>query len=515
MLWLITAVLLTAPASELSLAAMKGDVEKVELLLADGADVNGAQGDGSTALHWAAYREDAELVRRLLEAGADVTKRTRVGEMTPLFMAAQSGSGPAVELLLEAGADAGLASTNGTTPLMVAAASGSVAAVGPLLDHGVDPNAVDVNHGQTALMFAAASGRIDVMRLLAARGAEVGDTSLVPDPRKVEGDGGPKWRKGDIALGGMAPLHFTAREGNIEAAQTLLDLGADVNQLTSSNGSSALLIAIFNAHFDFAMFLLSNGADPKPAATSDGLTPLYAAIDSQWANRVWYPVPTTDEQHATHLELMRELIAKGADVDARLQAKLWQRQMHGDWVDPAGATAFWRAAQANDVPAMRLLVEAGANPSIATKKGCSPLLVACGYGLEPQTSTFVPGARFDAVRYLVEELGADVNAPNKAGYTPLHGAALTAQNDLLEYLLAMGGNVNARASMILGGPEDPDEEVQPGTGDTVADMANGPKPHNLVHPESLALLEHFGSENSNNCRASTCFNNAKKDSKKK
>ena len=513
LLWI--ALLFATPLeTELSVAAMEGDPERVHALLAEGADVNVPQGDGSTALHWAAHHEDVEMARALLAAGADVEKTTRLGELTPIFMAAKSGSGVMIELLVDAGADPSAATTNGTTPLMMAAAAGSVDAVKALLAHGVDPDAVDVHQGQTALMFAAAPGRTEVVRVLAAHGADVHATSLVPEPRKVEGAGGPKWRKGDLALGGMGALHFAAREGHIETAEALLEAGVDVNQLTASNKTSALTIAIINAHFDLAMFLLDHDADPKPAVSSDGLTALYAAVDAQWANRVWYPVPTAEEESTSYLVLIQALLDHGADPNARLGAKLWQRQMHGDWVDPAGATAFWRAAQANDVAAMKLLVQHGANPTIGTFKGSSPLQVAAGYGLEPQTSTFVPDARLDAVRYLIEEVGADVMEADKNGYTPLHGAGLTADNELIEYLVAMGADVNARAHMILGGPEDPDQEVEPNTGDTVADMANGPKPHNLVHPESVWLLEAMGSENSENCRASTCVNLTKRDSRK-
>lgn len=503
-----------ASADAVSVAAMKGDMAGVQALLAEGADVNAPQGDGTTALHWAAYREDLDMARLLLDAGGDVEAKTRLGDMTPLFMASKNGYAPMIALLIEAGADPTLATTTGTTPVMVAAASGSADAVTVLLDHGADPDATDVNQGQTALMFAAAPGRVEVIRVLTARGADVGVTSALPEPREAEGKDAPKWRKGEISLGGVAALHLAARDGRIGAIEALLEADADVNQLTASNATSALTIAILNGHFDLAMILLEHGADPRPAATSDGVTALYATIDAQWANRVWYPVPTTEEEHTHYLDLVKALLARGAGPDARLRAELWQRQMHGDWVDPAGATAFWRAAQANDIEAMQLLVAAGANPSITTTKGCSPLQVAAGYGLEPQTSTFVPDARFATVRYLVEEVGADVNETDSNGYTPLHGAALTANNDVIAYLVAVGADVSTRANMILGGPEDPDQDVAPGTGDSVADMANGPRPHNLVHPASVDLLVHIGSENSNNCRASTCVNNSKKDSKK-
>jgi ankyrin repeat protein len=500
--------------AELSIAAMTGDMETVQALILQNVDVNQAQGDGTTALHWAAYRDDADMAHLLLDAGANVSAETRLGELTPLFMAAKNGYAQIVSLLVEAGADVNRKTTIGTTALMMAAASGDAGAVTVLLDAGADPNVKDVNQGQTALMFAAAPGRVEVIKALAANGAEVDATSLVPDPRKTEGAGGPRWRKGDIALGGMTPLQFASRDGHMAAIEALLESGADINKLTASNGMSALTIAILNAHFDVANFLLEEGADPRPADTSEGVTALYALIDAQWANRVWYPVPSPEQEETGYLELLDDILARDIDLDVRLKAKMWQRQMHGDWVDPAGATAFWRAAQANDVPAMRALIAAGANPSIRSRNGVSPLQVATGYGYEPQTSTYIPEARLAAVRYLVEEVGADVNSHDKKGYTPLHGAGLTAEKDqaVIRYLVAMGADVNTRANQIFGGGDDPNVDVEPGTGDSVADMANGPKPHNLVHLDALILLEELGSDNSNNCRASTCVNRAKKDS---
>jgi ankyrin repeat protein len=237
-------------------------------------------------------------------------------------------------------------------------------------------------------------------------------------------------------------------------------------------------------------------------------------VDAKWAAHVWYPAPNVDEEKTNYLDLMRALLDHGADPNARLGTKLWERQFHPDWVDPAGATAFWRAAQADDLAAMKLLVAAGANSSIATTHGCSPLQVAAGFGLEPQISTFVPDARLAAVRYLVEELGADVNSKDDKGYTPLHGAALTAENNVLLYLVSMGADVKARADQVFASGDGPGEAVAAGTGDSVADMANGPRPHNLVFPETVALLEKLGSPNSDNCRASTCVIKGKPDKTK-
>ena len=135
-----------------------------------------------------------------------------------------------------------------------------------------------------------------------------------------------------------------------------------------------------------------------------------------------------DEEKTTHLELMQRLLGQGADLNARLTRKLWFRKFPtGDWVEPMGATAFWRAAQANDVAAMRILVAGGANPQIPTTRGVTPLQVAAGFGFEQQVTNFEPDARLAAVRYLVEELHLDVNARDIQHYTPLHGAAYTAK----------------------------------------------------------------------------------------
>jgi ankyrin repeat protein len=180
--------------------------------------------------------------------------------------------------------------------------------------------------------------------------------------------------------------------------------------------------------------------------------------------------------------------------------------MHGDWANPSGATPFWLAAKANDVPAMKILIAGGANANLRADDGVPPLQVAAGWGLEPQVTNFAPEQRVAALRYLVEELNADVNSRDLKGYTPLHGAALTANNQAILYLVAAGADATARAKMVFGAEAggQGDKDVSGYSGDTVADMANGPKAHNLVHPETVALLENLGSKNSNFCRASTC-----------
>ena len=150
-------------------------------LLKQAADVNAAQGDGMTALHWAAMKNDSDLAQTLLYAGANVRATTRIGAYTPLLLAAKNGSAAVLAPLLKAGADVNGATANGTTPLMFAAASGSVDAVAVLIDAGANVNAKDSVRGLTPAMFAAASDRADVLTLLAKKGADLKATSKVTD----------------------------------------------------------------------------------------------------------------------------------------------------------------------------------------------------------------------------------------------------------------------------------------------------------------------------------------------
>ncbi|HLH38212.1 MAG TPA: ankyrin repeat domain-containing protein [Bryobacteraceae bacterium] len=555
--------------SRLSEAAMRGDRAAVKSLLAQKVDVDGAQGDGTTALHWAAFRDDLETAKILIQAGANVRVTTREGGITPLIMACTNGSAPMIQLLLNAGADVNQAKTNGTTPLMTAAASGSAEAVKILLDHGADVNAKESAHGQTALMFAAALNRDAVIRVLMAHKADPSiatsvtkvvrvrfdqDGNIVED-RPGGGRGGagarremtaeqqdkadeaadaaaaaekmkraneqqqadldllakainakgsvylvakPKPRAGDISFraprrigpeyaGGMTALLYAAREGHMEAVKALVESGADINQ-QSADKFTPLVEALANGHLDVAKYLVDKGADVKLASVS-GLTPLYAVIDVQWAPHVWFPQPSTEQEKTNYLDLMKEIIEKGADVNAAINEKLWFRSFTNDytWVDPAGATPFWRAAQSSDTAAMKLLVEHGADPKKATKSGDTPLHAAAGIGWAANWSVNAPEDPLDAVKMCVE-LGNDVNAADNRGYTPLHGAAYLGNNDMVNYLVSKGANVKAVTK----------------AGDTVADLANGPNRFGQPHPETVALLEKLGSANSHNCRSDQC-----------
>jgi len=507
---MLTTLLTLAPPTgdtRLSDAAMNGDRTAVQTLLSSKADVNAAQGDGTTALHWAAYRDDVDMARLLLKSGANVKASTRLGDYTPLFLAAKNGNAEMIDLLLKAGADGNAANHAGTTPLMLAAASGKPEAVKVLLDRGANVNAKDTVNGETALMFAAAMNAGPSIKLLAGRGAELNVLSKVLEPRdpndKRDGINPNRRQQSGPWLGGLSALHFAAREGHLDATRELVAAGADVNIVAVTDQMSVMTTAIINGYFDLAKFLLDHGGNPN-LATTGNLTPLWATIDQGWAARTWYPAASSEQQKTTHLELMKALLEHGANPNTRMGPKLWFRTFHGDWVDPDGTTAFWRAAQANDIPAMRLLVARGADPNIPSLHGCSPLQVAAGFGYQPQTSNFAPDARLASIKYLVEETGADVNAHDDKGYTPLHGAALMNNVEILDYLIAKGANVKARSNFVYGRNSDTDEAVGPGMGDTVADMANGPREWNLQYPEIVDHLVKLGSEFSDNCKAAQC-----------
>ncbi|HEV2688897.1 MAG TPA: ankyrin repeat domain-containing protein [Bryobacteraceae bacterium] len=547
---LCLAVLLSAATTptdtRLADAAMQGDKDAVHSLLKQRVDVNASHGDGATALHWAAYNDDLDMLKMVLAAGANVKAATRDGAITPLFMACTNGNAAMIEALLKAGSDAKSVKSNGTTALMIAAASGHADAVKVLLDHGAEVNAKETTFGQTALMFAAALNRDAVVKLLRERGADPNiatpvrkmervrfdqDGNIVEDRPAGRGNGGasasnaeeqnpqaeldalahalgfksaiyslgkPRPRAGDVAargprkvgadfMGGMTALLYAAREGHFNAARALVESGANINQVNGDK-FTPMVLAIINGHLDLAKYLLDHGADPNLASES-GIAALYAVIDVQWAPKSWFPQPTTEQEKVVYLDLMKALIEKGANVNAAVGEKPWFRSFTNDytWVDPAGATSFWRAAQSSDIVAMRLLIAHGADPKVATKSAETPLMAAAGIGWAANWSVNAPYPALDAVKYCVE-LGNDVNAVDSRGYTALHGAAYLGNNDMVNYLVSKGANVKAKSK----------------GGDYVADMANGPTRFGQPHLETVALLEKLGSPNSHNCRSDQC-----------
>ena len=568
---------LAVPDSPVADAAMRGDADAVRSLVARGEDVNQAQGDGMTALHWAARNRDASLARFLLEAGADVSAETRIGPYTPLHLAARAGAGEVTELLLGAGADPNAAtrSSGGARPLHFAAEAGDARTVEALLDAGADPNAAETAWGQTPLIFAASAGRTAAVRSLLAAGADPSAATKVIDvaeravadrieraERNQRIKAGERWDPATAKAartrvqaerqqsearralaeaasreeaqtrmieepeplsygelvgghGGLTALLHAAREGHAETAWALLDGGAEIDQTSAGDGTSPMLMAVINGHFDLAMRFLERGADPNNASRA-GAAPLFAVLNTHWAPKSRYPQQHVYmQQDHTYLEAMRKLLAAGADPNARLAKHLWFMSFNFDLlqIDAKGATPFWRAAYALDVEAMKLLVEHGADPSIPTEKvpsrrygrggeevdhsGLPPVPVGgaavqpihaasgagYGQGFAGNAHRHVPDGWLPAVRYLVEELGADVNARDHDGYSPLHHAAARGDNDLVRYLVAQGADVT----------------VVSRRGQTTVDMANGPVQRIQPFPETVALLESMGAVNNHNC----------------
>ena len=597
---LIAGVAISAPpaAAPVADAARIGDIDAVRALLAGGEDANAAHGDGMSALHWAAERGDPALVETLIQGGAKVDAVTRIGGYTPLHVASAAGQAEVVKLLLTRGSDATSAlSTSGATPLHLAATAGSVETIAALVDHGAELDAREKTWGQTPLIFAAARNRVEAIRALLSHGADpnaasnvvdlVADYELAeaakkrqravleaftggkgeptspqvqtavlaardlylsgeaPEDKGDENDPFARFRRPQLkSKGGLTPLLHAARQGFHEATTALLDGDADVNQVSPGDGASPLLIATVNGQFDLAKMLLERGADPNVAATENGVTPLWAAINAEWQPRTRYPQPQEhDRQETTYLDLMQALLDAGADANARITKHPWYMVYSGcgnsncGLVNTEGASAFWRAAYATDVPAMRLLAEHGADPNIPTKaperrrrrggtvadnekSSLSVLPAAPGLWVPTDLTTMGPdpsglpaykaggpgvypihaasgvgyGEGFagnahrhsdswlEAVQYLIE-LGADVNERDQNGYNAIHHAAARGDNEMILFLVERGGDVTAVSRR----------------GQTTADMANGPVQRVSPIPETVALLESLGSKNNHNC----------------
>jgi ankyrin repeat protein len=517
-------------------AAESGDHELAASLLKAGASPVAKTRIGAhTPLHVAAKGGYPLVVRLLLEnpsAKAGVDALTTTGA-APLHFAAASGSSETVRILLDAGADVNRREPQwGQTPLMFAAAAGRTDVVRVLLARGADARAtarvVDISarNRQDSAESRTRNARVaEIQKQLAAAKAASAPAGSAPTARARRGGDGDSGGEpeplgyADLvgAQGGLTALLLASREGLAETAAALLEGGADINQVSASDHTSPLLMASINGHFDLAMQLLARGADVKVASDA-GATPLYGVLNMQWAPKARHPQPAHYmQQQIGYLALAEAMLKAGADPNARLRKSLWYTTYNRDLlsVDRSGSTAFWWAAYTLDVPAMRLLLKYGADPHIGTVKvperyeeggpdptgpdrsglqaipwggpAVAPIHAASGvgYGLgfAGNTHRHVPDGWLPAVKFLVEELGADVNARDHNGYTPLHHAASRGDNELIRYLVSKGADVKA---------------VSRG-GQTTVDMANGPVQRVQPFPETIALLESLGARNNHRC----------------
>jgi ankyrin repeat protein len=423
---------------------MRGDTAAVRAALARGADVDGAQVDGTTALHWAADRDDLQMADLLIRAGARVDGRTREG-VTPLRLAANNGSAAMIDRLVKAGADPNAPLTpSGDTALMLAARTGKTDAIRVLAEAGALVNARESWGGTTALMWAASEGHAEAARTLIEAGADVdarsryvaaangrGFEGRTPAPESSDAE------PAEFASGWLTPLMLAAREGHEELAQVLVGAGADVDAV-AGDGKTALAIAIFNGNYDLASFLVENGADVNKA-DAQRFTPLFWAVDRRnMETAPNFPWMVT----ADPMPLIRALLDAGADPNALVDNTPRARMREGS-PRIVFATALMRAAFAADLELVQLLLERGADPKVVSRDGETMLSAAAGlafiHGYHRGKS---PEERLQVVKLFVE-LGNDVNQPDDYGITPLMAAANNGNVAVIQYLIDAGADLAA------------------------------------------------------------------------
>jgi ankyrin repeat protein len=464
-----------AAGADAANAAQNRDTDALKALLRQRVDVNAAQPDGTTALHWAAHWNDTEAVNLLLRAGADARAANRYGA-TPLSEAVVSGSAAMIEALLNAGASPKtITSQDGETVLMTAARAGNVAAVKLLLDRGADVNAKENYKGQTALMWAAAERHPEVVKLLMAAGADWKARSIDRETKPPRLSAASSISP--IARGGFTALLFAAREGDVESAKAMLDAGVDINYGDVDN-TGALVVAIMNKQFTFARFAIERGADLNQT-DAYGRTPVYAAVDIR--NEDWSTLPNRkSEDPLTALDILKLMADRGANLNTPLVKPLPGRSGmdSGDTALNEGSTPLMRAARSGDATAMRLLLSKGADAEITTKDGNNALTFAAGVGYRDKNTRGTEAEALEAVKVALEA-GLDLATLNTRGENALHGAASRGADPIVQFLLDKGASINAKTKQ----------------GYTPLDMAMG---KNIVsqlpvpHDSTVALLKKLG-----------------------
>jgi ankyrin repeat protein len=425
-------------------AAKSGDSATALALLGRRVDPNGAEPDGTTALHWAARNNDVALVERLIRAGADVRASNRYG-VTPISLACESGGASIVEKLIAAGVSANATGPYGETALHTCARAGKVEAAKVLLARGASVDAGDSWRGQTPLMWAAAQGHPAMMRTLIEAGADVNARStVVAWERQRTSEPRDKW----LPPGGLTPLLFAAREGCVECTKVLAAAGADLD-LVDPDQHTPLILALINGHFDVAGALIDAGANPD-MEDKVGRTALWAAVDSHTIPSSNRPAPRETDDTLGSMDIIAKLLARGARVDIPLRAQVPYRtklDRGGDGVLGPGTTPLLRAAKAGDVPVIKMLLEKGASPhTITTRGSVNAVMMAANVAAREEDMTGRNKTQQEAIESirLLLAAGTDINGADTQGRTALHGAALWGMTDVVKFLHANGADLNVK-----------------------------------------------------------------------
>lgn len=423
-------------------AVRNGNNQLTTALLKDHlGEVNSAAPDGTTVLHWAVDRSDREATRLLLASGAKVDAANRYG-VRPLSLAAERGDANVLTQLLDAGADPNTALPEGETALMTAARTGKVDAVKALLVHGANVNARNSTLGETALMWAAGRNNVEAIQMLIEFGAD--KNARTNNKPRLSGGGAAGINRVRVEPTSFSAFLFAVRGGQAAAARALLDAGADVND-TLSDGETALIIACANGHWELAAMLLDRGAEPNRAQV--GWNALHQVVRERRPNFGFGLPGPIETGTLDSIDLIRKMLAKGVDVNARM-SKDGMKDGQRNRLNRLGATAFLLAAKNTDVEAMKVLLAAGADPSVPTADNVTPLMAAAGVmiwnpGEDGGSLQSQEDEQLEAVKICLQQ-GNDINARDIFGDTPLHGAAYRGANSIIEFLIKAGAKLDAK-----------------------------------------------------------------------